>query len=161
MPERALQVQVLLVTAMQQDKGHDVHDKPGNGDAHKDIAHHGFRGHQPLDGLGHDPDRKQQQGNAIDESRENLEPRPAETAMIVGRPFGQFEAEPGKSQRASVGQHMCGICQKGERTGDDTADHLGNHEREGQKRGNRNTLAGILGITDRMMVAVSAVSMSV
>lgn len=159
MPERALQVQVFLAAAMQDGEGENVDQQAADGDDHEDIAHHLDRVEQAVDGLPDDPERKQDQKDAIGEGGEDLHPREAIGALRVGRALGQLVADPGEGQRARIGQHVRSVRQEGQRAGDQAAGHFGEHEGGCQQAGNRDAAAGIG--TRHVGIMVMAVAMIV
>ncbi len=70
----------------------------------------------------------------LDEGDQHLQPVEAVGAAAVGRRVGETEGEPRHAKREDVDEHVRGVGEQRQRAGNDAADHLGDHEGQGEQR---------------------------
>ena len=90
---------------------------------------------QSFRGFEQDPADHNDQAQAVDQGGQNLQPLITERTLVIGRFFRKLEGGPGQPERQCIGQHVAGIGQQCQRTRQQPADHLDNHEAAGQQRG--------------------------
>ena len=145
MPQRALQVQVMLVTAMQYPGGEHVDDQAADGDPQHDAAENRGRVQQAVDRFPDNPAGEGDERDAVREGGEHFHaPEPIRTAWVCGA-LRQLVTHPSQDERCCIGQHVCGIGQQGQGTGNETAGNFRHHERGGQDSCDSNSPARILG----------------
>ena len=164
-PERAAQVEVFPVAAMENGKTDEVDQEADHGDAEQERAHDGLGGLQARDAFNQDPDGKGDQGQAIGERGEDTNARETVSACLVGRSGSEFVADPCQRQGGSVGEHVGGVGQEREGAGDDAAGNFDEHESGDQDKGNGDPSAAIgsgcigMSVTGMAMIAALAMRM--
>ena len=102
--------------------------------------------------LHEDPDRDDDEQDAVRERREDLGPPVAEAPLRRRRPPGEPGREQGERQRGGVGEHVPGVGQDGQRVGEQPDDDLHDEEARDERQRDRERLP--VGAQPRVLVAV-------
>ena len=138
MQQRPLNIQVLLMPAMQDSKGDDIDQQSNDGDSHHDTAEHFNRVIQTLNCFDTYPDHDADQSNAVHECGKHRKTVISVGALHVRRSPGYTKREPCQSQSSSIGKHVSGIGKQRQRAGDYPTNDLDDHETDGQEHGTCN-----------------------
>ena len=108
-------------------------------------------------GLDEDPDRDRDQGDAVEERREDLGAAVAEGAARAPGAAGEPGGEQGDAEREAVGEHVRGVGEQRQAARDQAADDLGDEEERGQREDELQRALGAGAVeVDRVRVVVSA-----
>ena len=141
-----------------EDRGRgQVDDDPGQGDGEDQAAVDAGRVDQPAHALDRDDRRQHQQGDPVRLGGEDLDPFEAEGHAALGRAAGEPDRDQREADRGGVGEHVGGVGEQRQRVGDDPGHHLGRHEAEDQREGDRQLAA--VGVR-RGAVAVAGVGVA-
>ena len=150
-------VEALARVPLQDPRGDQVDDQPGDRDRQHQARLDLGRVAEPGPGLDEDPDRDRDQGDAVEERREDLGSPVAEGAARAPGAGGEPGREQGDAEREAVGEHVRGVGEQRQAARDQAAGDLGDQEQRGQRE---DQLQGALGAgaveVDRVRVVVSA-----
>ena len=102
--------------------------------------------------LHEDPDRDDDEQDAVRERREDLRPPVAEAPLRRRRPPGEPGGKQGERQRGGVGEHVPRVGQDGQRVGEQPDDDLHDEEARDERQRDRERLP--VGAQPRLLVAV-------
>ena len=125
---RGPQVQILRIASSQQHQRDDVDEQTTAGDCKHQRAHHWRRISQPHNRFIDDPRHREQQQYAVDECGEDLQPLVTIGSAAIRGPRRETQGHPGESQRCGVGEHVPGVGQQCQRTGEKATDDFNDRE---------------------------------
>ena len=149
--ERAAHVQALAARARQRPGGDAVDGRAGQADDQHDRAVDLGRVGDPLHGRDRDQARQHEQADAVDLGAQDLGPPEAERVGAARRALRQAHGHERERDRAGVGEHVTGVGEQRQRAGDQSGDHLDDHEAEVHEQRDREP-ARVAARRDRMRV---------
>ena len=157
--QRALDIEVVAVGAVQGGKGRDVDDDAEHRHHQHRPAEHGDGLAQAMDRLDHDGDGDEEQREPVGVGGEHVHAVEAVGAGPVVRALRHAEGDPGKREGGRVGQHVAGIRDQRQRAREHAGHRLGHHERARQHRGDPDPAAVAGGVATAARTVRMAVAM--
>ena len=129
MKRRGPYVQIFFAAAaVQYPECQNIGGQPGNSNHHHRRSGYRLWMTKALKRLPDDKNGNNHQCNRIHERSKCGQSEPAKGVAGIGRATGKLHGQQSKQERGSVGQHMPGIGQQRQRSGDQSACHLNNHK---------------------------------
>ena len=157
MQQRAAHVEAVAACPVQHPGGSEIHREADRTDYEHPTACHLRRVREAPRSLHEDPDRDDDEQDAVRERGEDLRPPVAEASLGRRRPPGEPGREQRERERGGVGEHVAGVCEHGQRVGEQPHDDLHDHEAGDERQRNRERPA--VGAQPRVLVTVGVHSL--
>ena len=153
----ALDVQAAALGARQRPRGGDVHHGAGRADDDDDPALDVGRVGQAADRADREHAGQDEERGAVDLGAQDLRAAQAERERPAGRPRRQRGRHEREAERAGVRDHVRGVGEQRQRSGDEAADDLDDHERRDEPERDPEPAAVGVGVDPAVRVAVVVV----
>lgn len=128
-------VGVVVTARAKHEGGGDVDKQPEHGGGEHQRASNGMGLNEPADSFSHDEDGGENKSDAVDERCKHLGTTRAEGAIGGTRTLGDALGDQGKGESSRVGEHVSGVGDEGEASGEVPGGSFGEHEGQGEDEG--------------------------